>query len=489
MKLPILSGMIKKECNKIYADYVNNMNKGIYQPMRNIPEEGWSKDEVIARLEEYHQHEHKKTESGKYSGIRFTGRKDVEEVAGEAAKRFLYTNLMYIAKTTPSRQMENEVISFVRTMLNGDDQTTGMTTTGGSESIFLALLAHKRYYFKERGITKPELIMPETAHAAFYKACQYLDIKYNLVKCDRVNGVPINVKDFKKKINDNTICLVASSPCFPFGTVDPIEQISKIAGDYGVGFFIDGCMGSLLLPFVDDFGVTHGEKYLDLRVKNVTAYTCDIHKYGNTPKGISVVLFPNVELKKALYFALNGWCGGIYGTPSIQGSRAASCIAAAWAVMVLYGRKGYANIAKEIFDATDYVVDKITNDMGKYFRIIGNPKLGNISIASNDPKVKMYDIGSIMESKGWFLGSGLGTPTLMCTIHEKNVNRMPELVEDLQDSLNQYLGGKVPPQIGYFKVYGEMKGVPDFICNQIISDCMEGSFDISALEHGTKKSA
>jgi len=311
-------------------------------------------------------------ETGKYSGVRFTQNSDIEEIAGEGAKRFLYTNMMYTDRATPSRQMENEIISFTKKMLHGDDETTGMTTTGGSESIFLAVLAHKRYYLRERGISKPQVVLPESAHAAFLKAFEYLDIDYKLAKCSRITGKP-DLKQMRRLITSNTIMLVASSPNFPFGTVDPIEEISKMAKDHNIGIFIDGCMGSLLLPFVDDFNIETGEKYIDLRNKNVTAMTCDIHKYGNTPKGIGVLLFPNVEIKKALFFGVVDWCGGIYGTPSIQGSRASHTIAAAWSVMMHTGYEGYKENARKIFVATEYFCQEIEK-MPEYYKLVGNPK-------------------------------------------------------------------------------------------------------------------
>lgn len=140
--------------------------------------------------------------------------------------------------------MENELISFTRKMLNGDDTTTGFTSTGGSESIFLAILAHKRYYLREKGITEPNIVMPESAHPAFYKACEYLDVEIKAIPCSTDTGNP-NMKTYKNKINKNTICLVGSAPNFPFGTIDPLGQISELAGQYKTGFFIDGCMGSL----------------------------------------------------------------------------------------------------------------------------------------------------------------------------------------------------------------------------------------------------
>lgn len=352
LNIPFVKGIVKNEISKVYLDYKNGLPKGLHEPMDEIPKKAWNKTEIIQRLDEYHDYEYNMTKSGLCSGIRFSDKPEIEEIAGEAAKRFLYTNMLYHAKSTPSRQMENEVISFTKNLLHGDENCSGFTTTGGSESIFLAVLAHKRYFFRDFGITKPELVMPQSAHPAFNKACSYLDIKCVLLKCDPKTG-SVRGRDYEKKINSNTIMLIASSPNLAYGTVDPMGEVNDLAGKYKIGFMIDGCMGSLLLPFVDDFNVQTGEKYVDLRNKNCTVMSCDSHKYGLTPKGISVLLFPNIEIKKALYFGITDWVGGIYGTHSIQGSRPSHTIAAAWSVMMYHGYEGYAALAKRVFEATN----------------------------------------------------------------------------------------------------------------------------------------
>lgn len=339
LKIPVISTVLKKEINKTKMNFKNGLDKALYKPLKQIPNQGWSRTEIIDRLNEYSMYEYNKVSNAQFSGVRFTDNKELEDIAGEASKRFLYTNMMYFKKATPSRHMENEIISWTKNLLNGQDSTTGITTTGGSDSIFLGVLAHKRYYFKEHGIKKPEIIMPESAHPAFIKACQFTDVKPVILKCNRENGT-VKSSQYKAAITKNTICFVCSAPNLPYGTVDPIEEVSKLAGDYKIGLFVDGCMGSMLLPFVDQCRVQTGERYVDLRNKNVSCMSCDVHKYGMTPKGISVLLFPNDAIKKSLFFGVTDWVGGLYGTHTIQGSRPSSIIAAAWSVMAKVGYEG-----------------------------------------------------------------------------------------------------------------------------------------------------
>jgi len=382
--------------------------------------------------------------------------------------------------------MECEVISFTKNLLHGDDNCKGITTTGGSESVFYGILSHKRYFFREFGIEHPEVVMPESVHPAFYKACEYLDVKYNAIKCNHKSG-EVDMEKYERMINKNTICLIGSNPNLPFGTVDPLAEISKLAGKYNKGFFIDGCMGSMLNGFTGDLKINTGEVYNDLRIQNVTAFSFDTHKYGLSPKGISVLLFPNPEIMKALFFGIKNWVGGLYATPAIQGSRAGHTIAAAWAVMMHHGYNGYCKMAKKVFRMTDYVVDEIKkiDDL----QIVGNPKLGNVSIiATNAKKIDMYKIGNLMEKKGWFLGTTAGEITsLTCTIHENNCDQMPTLIEDLKSSLETFKKDGVQIDDGYFKVYGDCKGIPSFIVKRVSQNIIEEHFNIDLFKKDGKE--
>merc|ERR1719502_279538 len=128
-------------------------------------------------------------------------------------------------------------------------------------------------------------------------------------------------------------------------------------------------MGSYLLPFVSHFNIDVGEKYVDLRIPNLTAFSIDTHKYGLTPKGSGVIIFPKADLSRALYYGCTDWIGGIYGTTMIQGSRTSAMIAASWAVMVTMGFEGYAEHAKKIFDATDEYVE-LLEELEEYVTVV-----------------------------------------------------------------------------------------------------------------------
>jgi len=478
--MPFSNGFVD-QCEKSHAEFRDNLPKTIHEPLKAIPAKGWTKAQIVSRLNDFQTEEKKQVEDPKVSGVVFTSRKEIQEIAAIACSKFLYTNIMYYAKTGPSRQLENEVIQFTRDMLNGTPEMTGLTSSGGSESIFLSMLAHKRYYLRERGITKPNIVLSETAHMAFRKAAEYQEIEMKICNVDRKTFAN-SPAQFESQIDENTICIICSVPNYPYGTIDPIEEMSEMAGRYGVGFHIDGCMGSYLLPFVEHFGIKTGHQYVDLRIPNVTAFSIDTHKYGLTAKGSAVLMFPNKEISKALYFGSTDWIGGIYGTTMIAGSRTSALIASAWAVMISMGWEGYAYHAKLIFDATEEYVT-LLGSLKKYIKVVGNPKLGNVTIVSNNKQINMYKLGTQMYKKGWYFMSGMSIPSLMFTITDKNRGMMPTNVADLETSIQECLKNPNIELTGFFKIAEDISKYPAWITSKIVADSLQELYEIGSLEH------
>lgn len=77
-------------------------------------------------------------------------------------------------------------------------------TTGGTESILLACKAYRDYAREVKGIKKPEIVMPITAHAAFDKAAQYLNIKIRSIPVNQ-HSFTVSIEAMKRSINKNTI--------------------------------------------------------------------------------------------------------------------------------------------------------------------------------------------------------------------------------------------------------------------------------------------
>lgn len=333
--------------------------------------------------------------------------------------------MLFYQQYPRSRQLEMEVVSMVLKLYNGHKQCSGFTTFGGSESILLSVLAHKRWA-KARGLTKFEVIFPETAHAAFYKACDFFDVTPIVIPINK-KTYKVRVEDFEKRITPNTIMMVASCPNLSYGIIDPVKAINNLAGKHTVGLMLDCCMGGFLLPFREELGIEQEEDIVDFRLSNVTAIVCDPHKYGMVPKGCSVLMFGNQDIQKALYYGLINWCGYIYGTTIFTGSRASAPIAAAWAVMMLNGRQGYLRNAKSINQATEKLAKAVNEIEG--IETIGNPKIGNIGFRSVNPKLKIYSLGNYLHKNGWKIPATPKYPCLRLTIHPNNVPHLEELAK------------------------------------------------------------
>lgn len=256
---------------------------------------------------------------------------DHDTMLSEVWSTFMHTNALNPMMYPSLRKFETEIISMTAWMLNGDDKSCGALTSGGTESILMAVKAYRDRAKKLRpNITKPNMIVPTTIHPAFEKAGHYFGVE--LIHIDLEDDMRVNVKLVEKAINRNTILLVGSAPQYCHGVVDPIQKLSDIALSHGLPLHVDACFGGFMLPWLEKLG--YDIPTFDFRIPGVTSMSADVHKYGYSSKGASVILYRNEELRSHQYFAYGSWPGGLFGSPSLTGSRPGGMIAAAWAALV-----------------------------------------------------------------------------------------------------------------------------------------------------------
>lgn len=206
-----------------------------------------------------------------------------------------------------------------------------------------------REYAKEtKGITKPELIMANTAHAAFNKACHYFNIKPVMIYVNKKNGYIATAKLIEKKITKNTIGIICSAGNYPHGLIEPVPEINKVAERYNVPIHVDCCLGGYSMIFGRDIG--NDVPVVDFRHSMVYTMSIDPHKYGLAPKGASLVLFKSMEIKYAGIYVYDAWTGGIYGTVSLSGSRPCASMVGAWIASMVAGKEGMRENVKDIFE-------------------------------------------------------------------------------------------------------------------------------------------
>ena len=202
----------------------------------------------------------------------------------------------------------------------------GCTTSGGTESIVLAVKAHRDLY-RARGVTAPEVLCCVSAHAALDKACDLMGISLIKVPLD-TRTYTLCVDSMRRRIGPNTILIYASAPSFPQGTIDPVAALSALAVRHGVGLHVDCCLGGFVLPFARRLG--YPVPAFDFSLPGVTSMSLDTHKYGCALKGASVVLYRTPDLRRAQYFCYGAWSGSLYTTPTLAGSRSTGLVAQCW---------------------------------------------------------------------------------------------------------------------------------------------------------------
>jgi glutamate/tyrosine decarboxylase-like PLP-dependent enzyme len=274
-----------------------------------------------------------------------------------------------------------------------DGEPVGMVTTGGTGSILHALLAYREHAARHRGITRPNIVKPETGHPAFDKGAHLFGLECRVVPVDPATTA-VDPAVMAQAIDENTICLVGSAGNYPYGTLDPIAELGALAVDRGVGLHVDACLGGFILPFGEALG--HAVPVFDFRIPGVSSISADTHKYGYAFKGSSVVLFRDRALRNAQYFHVAGWSGGKYMSPGIEGSRSVGLLSATWAAMVSLGREGYQRHAAEIFDTARAMMDVVTSH--PQLRLMGTPWF---CFSFTSDVFDIYHVNDFMKPRGW----------------------------------------------------------------------------------------
>jgi glutamate/tyrosine decarboxylase-like PLP-dependent enzyme len=364
---------------------------------RVLPEHGRPRDEVLAELHTMATEEDARWETGKCSGTMYSGDHDHYRYLNEAYGLFAHVNVLQRDLCPSATKFEGEIIAMVLDLMHADAVTdgtpVGMVTSGGTGSILHAVLAYRDHAAAHRGIQRPNLVKPETAHAAFDKACHLLGVEARTVPVVPETTV-VDPEVVAASIDENTIVVVGSACNYGYGTVDPIAELGRVAADHGVGLHVDGCLGGFILPFGEELG--YDVPRFDFRVPGVTSISLDTHKYGYSFKGSSTLVFRDKAYRNAQYFHLVGWSGGKYMSPGIEGSRSGGILAATWAAMVGLGRDGYLDHARAIFTTADRMKEAVLSH--PELRLLGAP---TFCFSFTSDAFDIYHVADFMSGRGW----------------------------------------------------------------------------------------
>jgi glutamate/tyrosine decarboxylase-like PLP-dependent enzyme len=399
----------------------------------SFPEKGRPRDEILRELHDVAKEEDSFWQTGQCSGTMYCGDTDHYAFLNEVYANYSHVNALQRDICPSATRFEGEITAMALDLMHAsaargedpDERPCGSVTSGGTESIITAVLMYRDRARKEKGITRPELILPTTAHPAFEKGAHLFDLKVVHIEVDPETTL-VSVDAVRNAINENTAMIVGSAGNYPYGTIDPIGELSALALEHGVGLHVDGCLGGFILPWGERLG--YDIPVFDFRLAGVTSISADTHKYGFGLKGTSVLLCRTRSLRRFQYFATPAWPGGKYNSPGIAGSRSGGLMAAAWASMVSLGQEGYLKYAKAIFE-TAFAMQDIVR-LHPELKMMGKPTFC-FSFTSNE--FDIYHVNDFMKERGWrFNGQQFPNAIHMCVTRPQT---QPGVVERFKEDL------------------------------------------------------
>lgn len=431
-RLPPVKRRLRAEQEDMRKSLEPKMLKDVVRPTVKLPLEGTVESKLMDLMHRRHATDQKYWKQGKISGSVYHGGDEHMDFIGRIQGMFAFTNPLHPDLHPSTRQMDAEVIRMCCNMYNGDTKTCGIFTTGGTESILLALKAYRDWGKAEYGISSPNVVICVTAHAAFDKAGQYFGIEIRHARA--IPGTQrVDLTHAKSLMDSNTVAIVGSAPQFAHGSIDPIEDLSKLALAKGVNLHVDCCLGGFLLPFMEEAGFKTHQRF-DFRVPGVTSISCDPHKYGFAPKGASVLMFSTPEMRHHAYCFVTKWTGGIYATASLIGSRPGGVVAATWAAMVKSGRRGYVETTRKIVQATKDIAKGIEGIDG--VEVVGCPDACVVAFTgAAGSGINCYSIADVMQEKsGWNLATLQNPPSVHLALTLPSAGNAARFVRDLEEA-------------------------------------------------------
>ncbi|XP_063237061.1 sphingosine-1-phosphate lyase [Bacillus rossius redtenbacheri] len=456
--IPAVARRIDSELSKINKDFqeeVIHRNEG--NPyIVSLPEQGKTHREIVDMVKLYLGFGDYRWQDGYVSGAVYYFDEGLIRLLTDVYGLASYTNPLHPDIFPGVCKMEAEVVRMTAELFHGGPASCGTMTTGGTESILMACKAYRDYAREEWGIKHPEIVLPTTAHPAFDKAGLYLGIRITHVPVDP-ETYKVDVGAMRRAVSRNTILLVGSTPNFPYGTMDDIEAVAALGLRKRVPVHVDACLGGFVIAFMRRAG--YSVPPFDFAVPGVTSISADTHKYGFAPKGSSVILYSEPKYRHHQFCVTTDWPGGVYGSPTVNGSRAGGIIAACWATMISFGLEGYVDTTKKIVETTRYIVKRLS-EMDSLF-VFGEPATSVIAIGSR--AFHIYRLSDALGKRGWNLNPLQYPPGIhLCVTHMHTAPGVAErFVADVRAELGTIMQDPGRQVDGKLAMYGMSQGIPD----------------------------
>lgn len=392
--------------------------------------EGQAKDAIFASMDDYSAND-MPMHDGRMMAYVYDAGPEVDAVAKEAYSRFLSANALDPTQTPSLTRFENEIVATSIAHLQGSSECVGNFTSGGTESCMLAVKTARDYIRETKGISgQPNLVIPVTAHAAFHKAAHYFDMEVRLVEVDGSTFKAIPEK-MAAAVDENTVLLVASAVSYAHGVTDPIAEIGQIALQHNICLHVDGCIGAFVLGWLRRMG--RDITPFDFSVPGVTSISMDWHKYGYCPKGASVILHKNADIRRHQIFTCSQWTGYTVINTTLQSTKSGGPVAACWAVMNFLGAAGYQRLIGRTMDATDKILAGLK--AMPELEILGTPEMSLIAFTTREFNV--FHLVDEMKARHWIIQPQLGFQGSRENVHLSITQAVLENVDDFLRCLKE----------------------------------------------------
>lgn len=468
-RLPSVRATIEKEYDSLLGGLEDSIKpyKNDFPSFTHLPQAGVDRAEILHEMEALKAKEEARWKDGFVSGAVYHGDDAHIDFLNRVYAIHSQSNPLHSDIWPSAAKFESEIVAMTARMLGGGAGVCGTVSSGGTESIMLAMKTYRDWARDTRGITRPEMVLPITAHAAFDKAAQYFHITPRRIPID-ANGRAV-VAEARRAINRNTIVVVGSAPAFPHGMIDPIEELSELARVRGIGFHTDACLGGFVLPWARRLG--YPVPGFDFSVPGVTSISADTHKYGYAAKGTSVVLYRTPELRRYQYYTLTDWPGGLYFSPTFAGSRPGALSAACWATLVSLGEQGYLDATRKILETASAFKRGLAEI--PELRLVGDPLF---VVAFTSEALDIYRVVDALSKRHWNL-NGLHRPAaahIAFTLRHTQPDVVERLLIDLKESVAEV---KTTPagKGGMAPVYGMAGTLP---LRGVVGDMLKRYIDL-----------
>ena len=407
-----------------------------------IPERGVAREAIFEALARYTAHD-LPWHDGRVFGYVYLAGAEAEALGRDAFAKHLELNALDPTVFPSLLRMENEILGIAAEHLHAPEGAVGLFTSGGTESVMLAVKAARDWARRHRPeIARPKMVLPETAHACFHKAAHYLGVETVVTPADP-ETFEADVGAMRAAIDEETILLVGSAVAYAHGVADPIEAIGALAEEKGLLFHVDGCIGAFVLGVMEKNGETVPP--FDFRVPGVTSISMDLHKYGFCPKGSSVVLFRDKAVRRHALYACSSWTGYTVINTTVQSTRSGGPIAATWAVLQYLGEAGYGELVARMRETTKKLAAGVEAIDG--LRLMAAPQTTLFSFTADDFSV--FVLADLMKARGWYiqpqLGYGGHRENLHVSVNPANCGWEDDFLEKLKECVAE---AKKRPGVG-----------------------------------------